>query len=170
LYRTCCGLIHWEPANLSFTPGSIWLSRSKPRYCDVIELSEEYVDNQWESPIHSPATYSGILRHRHQPIAAASGRRNDIPLLIRYFCSKHGADKITFDKDAFETLVRYQWPGNVRELENTVERSLIMRNGEVISDSCNCPTKGILSSSWSAKLWSWPWNETGGTRPPLPDF
>jgi DNA-binding NtrC family response regulator len=97
-------------------------------------------------------------------------RRNVIPLLIRYFCSTQGADKITFDKDAFETLVRYQWPGNVRELENTVERSLIMRNGEVISDSCDCLTRGILSSSWSAKLWSWPWNETGGTRPPLPDF
>jgi DNA-binding NtrC family response regulator len=59
-------------------------------------------------------------------------RRNDIPLLIRYFCSKHGADKITFDKDALETLVRYQWPGNVRELENTVERLLIMRNGDLI--------------------------------------
>jgi transcriptional regulator with PAS, ATPase and Fis domain len=60
-------------------------------------------------------------------------RRKDIPLLIRYFCSKHGSDKITFDKDALETLVMYPWPGNVRELENTVERLLIMRNGDLIS-------------------------------------
>jgi DNA-binding NtrC family response regulator len=60
-------------------------------------------------------------------------RRKDIPLLIRYFCSKHGSDKITFDKKALETLVTYPWPGNVRELENTVERLLIMRNGDVIS-------------------------------------
>jgi len=60
-------------------------------------------------------------------------RRKDIPLLIRYFCSKHGSDKISFDKDALETLVMYPWPGNVRELENTVERLLIMRNSDVIS-------------------------------------
>lgn len=59
-------------------------------------------------------------------------RRKDIPLLIRYFCGKHGNDKVTFDKDALQTLVMYPWPGNVRELENTVERLLIMRNGEVI--------------------------------------
>jgi len=60
-------------------------------------------------------------------------RRKDIPLLIKYFCSKHGSDKITFAKDVLETLVMYPWPGNVRELENTVERLLIMRNSDVIS-------------------------------------
>lgn len=59
-------------------------------------------------------------------------RRKDIPLLIRYFCGKHGSDKVTFDKDALHTLVMYPWPGNVRELENTIERLLIMRNGDVI--------------------------------------
>jgi DNA-binding NtrC family response regulator len=59
-------------------------------------------------------------------------RRHDIPLLIRYFCGKHGGEKITFAKDALETLVRYSWPGNVRELENTVERLLIMRSGDQI--------------------------------------
>jgi DNA-binding NtrC family response regulator len=69
-------------------------------------------------PIHLPA-----LRERRQ----------DIPLLIKYFCSKHGSEKITFDKDVLETLVMYPWPGNVRELENTVERLLIMRNGDLIS-------------------------------------
>jgi DNA-binding NtrC family response regulator len=60
-------------------------------------------------------------------------RRNDIPLLIKYFCSKHGSEKIAFDKHALETLVMYPWPGNVRELENTVERLLIMRNSDIIS-------------------------------------
>lgn len=59
-------------------------------------------------------------------------RRIDIPLLIKYFCAKHGSEKISFDKNALETLVMYPWPGNVRELENTVERLLIMRNSDVI--------------------------------------
>jgi two-component system, NtrC family, response regulator len=60
-------------------------------------------------------------------------RRLDIPVLIRYFCGKHGAEKISFSKDALEALVRYPWPGNVRELENSVERLLIMREGNVIT-------------------------------------
>ncbi len=59
-------------------------------------------------------------------------RREDIPLLIRYFSAKHGSDRIIFEKDALETLIRYSWPGNVRELENTVERLLIMRNSDLI--------------------------------------
>ncbi len=60
-------------------------------------------------------------------------RRKDIPVLIRYFCNKHGGEKITFEQSALETLVRYPWPGNVRELENTVERLLIMRDSSVIT-------------------------------------
>jgi len=60
-------------------------------------------------------------------------RRKDIPLLIRYFCAKHDSSKVSFDKDALGAMVLYSWPGNVRELENTVERLLIMRNGETIT-------------------------------------
>lgn len=59
-------------------------------------------------------------------------RRTDIPLLIKYFCTKHAGDKIGFAKDALETLIMYPWPGNVRELENTIERLLIMRDSDVI--------------------------------------
>ncbi|RII24965.1 MAG: DNA-binding response regulator [Geobacter sp.] len=60
-------------------------------------------------------------------------RRKDIPLLIRYFCTKHNGNQVSFDKDALSAMVMYSWPGNVRELENTVERLLIMRNGETIT-------------------------------------
>lgn len=60
-------------------------------------------------------------------------RRDDIPLLVKYFSGKHGGAAVTFSKDALDTLVRYSWPGNVRELENTVERMLIMRNGDTIT-------------------------------------
>jgi len=60
-------------------------------------------------------------------------RSADIPLLLRYFCGKHGADKVSFDKPALGTLIAYGWPGNVRELENTVERLLIMRNADIIT-------------------------------------
>ncbi|HWR01247.1 MAG TPA: sigma-54 dependent transcriptional regulator [Chlorobaculum sp.] len=60
-------------------------------------------------------------------------RKADIPLLLRYFCAKLGNDKITFDKESLEKLSKYSWPGNVRELQNTVERLLIMRNGDTIN-------------------------------------
>ncbi len=60
-------------------------------------------------------------------------RRDDIPLLLRYLCNKHGAAKVVFDKPALGALCAYDWPGNVRELENSVERLLIMRNDDNIA-------------------------------------
>ncbi|MBJ6727060.1 sigma-54-dependent transcriptional regulator [Geomesophilobacter sediminis] len=57
-------------------------------------------------------------------------RPDDIPLLVRYFCGKYGGGSVAFAKEALEALQRYPWPGNVRELENTVERLLILREGE----------------------------------------
>ena len=60
-------------------------------------------------------------------------RRDDIPLLLRHFCNKHGAKSVTFDQQSLATLRDYAWPGNVRELENTVERLLILRNADMIT-------------------------------------
>ncbi len=60
-------------------------------------------------------------------------RREDIPLLLRHFCSKHGAQAVRFDEAALAILQQYAWPGNVRELENLVERLLIMRTGAEIT-------------------------------------
>ncbi|HIJ96436.1 MAG TPA: sigma-54-dependent Fis family transcriptional regulator [Desulfuromonadales bacterium] len=69
-------------------------------------------------PIHLPA-----LRQR----------KDDIPLLLRHFCTKHGAAQVTFDSQSLTILRRYAWPGNVRELENMVERLLIMRSSDTIT-------------------------------------
>jgi formate hydrogenlyase transcriptional activator len=60
-------------------------------------------------------------------------RKDDIPLLVRHFCTKHGPgigrqiDDIP--KDVLDALMAYNWPGNVRELENIIERSLIISSG-----------------------------------------
>ncbi len=57
-------------------------------------------------------------------------RRDDIPLLARYFAAtlsaREGIPPRTFTADALETLSSLDWPGNVRELRNTVERLLIL--------------------------------------------
>jgi two-component system NtrC family response regulator len=55
-------------------------------------------------------------------------RREDIPLLARHFCRKHGGADVHFEPEALAALAGYTWPGNVRELENLVERLLIMRS------------------------------------------
>ena len=65
-------------------------------------------------------------------LPALRERPEDIPLLVRYFCAKFGAEGVSFSKEALERLQGYAWPGNVRELENTVERLLIMREGDQI--------------------------------------
>ena len=57
-------------------------------------------------------------------------RREDIPLLFRYFSREH-ADKyqvprIDLSQEATEYLKNYRWKGNVRELKNIAERISIL--------------------------------------------
>lgn len=59
-------------------------------------------------------------------------RREDIPLLIRYFADQSGS-KAEFSHDAVEYLRKLPWPGNIRELKNVVERALIMGSDRIIS-------------------------------------
>jgi formate hydrogenlyase transcriptional activator len=63
-------------------------------------------------------------------------RREDIPLLTRYFVQKHaqrmGRDIDTISAPALEALKRYDWPGNIRELQNVLERSVILTTGSTL--------------------------------------
>jgi formate hydrogenlyase transcriptional activator len=63
-------------------------------------------------------------------------RRDDIPLLTRYFVQKHahrmGRNIDTIPTPALEALTRYDWPGNIRELQNLVERSVILTSGNTL--------------------------------------
>ena len=60
-------------------------------------------------------------------------RREDIPLLTRYFVQKHaqrmGRRIESIPTQALEALTNYDWPGNIRELQNVVERSVILSRG-----------------------------------------
>ena len=76
-------------------------------------------------------------------------RREDIPLLTRYFVQKH-AQRMgrTIDKiptTAMEGLTRYDWPGNIRELQNVLERSVILTQGNTLQIAM--PDLGQTSSS-----------------------
>ncbi len=63
-------------------------------------------------------------------------RREDIPSLIQHFLKKFNASPDVQFSDHAETMLKqYDWPGNIRELQNTVERCLILRKGNVIEEN-----------------------------------
>jgi two-component system response regulator AtoC len=63
-------------------------------------------------------------------------RREDINLLIDHFLVRNNARLGTTIRaltgDARKLLLEYAWPGNVRELENTIERAMVLCDGDVI--------------------------------------
>jgi transcriptional regulator with GAF, ATPase, and Fis domain len=63
-------------------------------------------------------------------------RREDIPMLARYFVQKHAklckVKPKPVSREAMAALVNYEWPGNVRELENAIERSLVMGSSDMV--------------------------------------
>jgi formate hydrogenlyase transcriptional activator len=63
-------------------------------------------------------------------------RREDIPILVRYFVRKFAArmDRVieTIPTETMNALVNWHWPGNVRELENFIERSVILTDGPAL--------------------------------------
>ncbi len=69
-------------------------------------------------------------------IPALKKRKDDIPLLSRFFLMKHAKlmdrEPPLFSDDVLRTLQRYNFPGNVRELENIVERAMVLSSGNVI--------------------------------------
>ena len=66
-------------------------------------------------------------------------RRDDIPVLARYFLQKFarktGRHVTAFSDEAMESLVGYYWPGNVRELQNTIERAVILCPDEIVGSA-----------------------------------
>jgi len=63
-------------------------------------------------------------------------RRGDILVLAQHFLSgfnkKLGKNIKGFSKKALKYMYEYNWPGNVREMENTIERCMIISEGDMI--------------------------------------
>jgi DNA-binding NtrC family response regulator len=63
-------------------------------------------------------------------------RREDIPILAAHFLRQHAEHyrkPITgFEEGAVKALLAHPWPGNVRELDHTVERGVLMSQGETV--------------------------------------
>jgi DNA-binding NtrC family response regulator len=69
-------------------------------------------------------------------IAPLRDRRQDIPLLVRYFVDIYGQRLNkpirTIPDAAMDVFCHYSWPGNIRELQNFIERSMILSTDNVL--------------------------------------
>ncbi len=65
-------------------------------------------------------------------------RKEDIPILAKYFLNKFSYEKDGKNREltesAINVLQNYHWPGNVRELKNLMERIVILVEKEKITD------------------------------------
>jgi two-component system, NtrC family, response regulator AtoC len=82
-------------------------------------------------------------------------RREDIPLIIKFFIEKFNRD---FHKNikgisrkAESILMQYPWPGNVRELKNIIERIIILESEDMILEE-HIPKEIQNYSKYSASL------------------
>jgi DNA-binding NtrC family response regulator len=63
-------------------------------------------------------------------------RREDIPLLadtfVRLAAERYDLPERGLSQGTLKRLLEYSWPGNVRELRNTIDRAVIMAEGDEI--------------------------------------
>lgn len=78
-------------------------------------------------------------------------RDNDILVLadfyLKKFASKYNKPALRINNAAEDKLLTYKWPGNVRELQHTIERAVILSEGNVLK-----PTDFLLSKNSDSLL------------------
>ncbi|WP_448789957.1 sigma-54-dependent transcriptional regulator [Bacteroides graminisolvens] len=113
------------------------LGDSRPRKTDIRVVSATNADLRKMVSEHSfreDLFYRINLITIHLP--ALRERKEDIPLLVRYFADKqmkqNGLPPMEFSPDAMQFLMRLPYPGNIRELKNLVERTILMNMKPVL--------------------------------------
>lgn len=116
------------------------LGDSRPRKTDIRVVSATNADLR---KMVSERTFREDLFYRinlitvHLP--ALRDRKDDIPLLARYFADKqseiNGLPTIRFSSEALTFLQKLPYPGNIRELKNLVERTILVSGKAVLEAS-----------------------------------
>src|SRR5581483_8150792 len=77
-------------------------------------------------------------------------RPDDIPILVEHFLREISEQKHTAPKRISPEVMRrfeaYRWPGNVRELRNTLERMMVLADGETLTEN-DLPEEILAASS-----------------------
>ncbi|MEE9362034.1 MAG: sigma-54 dependent transcriptional regulator [Cellulophaga sp.] len=72
----------------------------------------------------------------HIEVPALREREGDVLILgefyLKKFASKYDKIGLRMNSSAQEKLMEYNWPGNVRELQHTIERAVILCDGNVL--------------------------------------
>jgi two-component system NtrC family response regulator len=73
----------------------------------------------------------------HIEVPPLRDRKEDLPLLIRYFLERFAREMNkkeipSLAPEVMGALLAYDWPGNVRELENMLERAIILSSKPII--------------------------------------
>ncbi|MEA2659411.1 MAG: formate hydrogenlyase transcriptional activator, partial [Candidatus Binatota bacterium] len=91
------------------------------------DLTQKVADNQFRADLYYRLNVFPLT------IPPLRERREDIPLLVRYFAQKYARRMKrpieTIPVKAMTALTEYHWPGNVREMENFIERAVILSRG-----------------------------------------
>lgn len=104
----------------------------------IITASNTSLEEQVEAGLFRQDLYYrlNVVRLRVPPLRE---RREDIPILVRYFLSKLnyelGTEISAVDDELMDTFLKYDWPGNIRELRNVLEHAMNYANGDTILPS-----------------------------------
>ncbi len=94
------------------------------------DLAEDMAQHQFRSDLFYRLSVFPI---RVPPLRE---RREDIPVLVRYFVRKFAARMgrhiETIPTETMQLLTALPWPGNIRQLENLMERSVILSEGSAL--------------------------------------
>lgn len=87
----------------------------------------------------------------HLEIPPLRERGEDIHLFIDYFmqryASKYERKNILLHEHALQKLCSYHWPGNIRELQHTIEKAIILCEGDMIR-----PKDIFVKQTWRPQL------------------
>ena len=93
-------------------------------------LEERIAQNQFRRDLYYRLSVFPII------VPPLRERKDDIPLLVRYFVRKFnlrtGRHLESIPTPTMKSLQAWNWPGNIRELENLLERSVILSEGSVL--------------------------------------
>lgn len=94
-------------------------------------------------------------------------RREDIPLLVKYFITRTAREQNLTEKpitpEAMSALINYNWNGNVRELQNAIERAFTLSDKEIDLDSLPPRIRDTANNSL-------PMRDPDGLRPTLEEM
>lgn len=106
-------------------------------------LEEEIAENRFREDLYYRLSVFSLT------LPPLRERREDIPLLVRYFIEKYTRElnipPKPVSEEALQALINYEWRGNVRELQNAIERAVTLSD-ETIEIS-HLPSKVIEARS-----------------------